>query len=241
MPHSLIISDLHLAADTNDINDQFFRFCEKYARAAEALYILGDFFNAYVGDDIRSEFSDRIEAQLNKLVTKGTKVFFMHGNRDFFVGKKFFKRTGCIYLQDPSIIDLYGNKTLVMHGDSLCTLDVKHQKFRKRVHNKFYQKIFLWCIPKKVRLQIADEMRQKSMQRQAVANPEIYDVTPSEVVKVMLKNGVQQMIHGHTHRPAVHDVSIQGKTCKRYVLGDWQPSGVVIRADSDGLKMFRPE
>lgn len=241
MPHSLLISDLHLATDTHDINDCFFRFCEQYARNAEKLYILGDFFNAYVGDDIQNDFSRKIEAQLKKLTDHGVSVYFMHGNRDFFVGKNFLKRTGCIFLKDPSVVDLYGIKTLLLHGDSLCTKDIKHQKFRKKSHNKFYQKCFLWFVPKRKRIAIANKMRMKSMKHQSGIDPSIYDVVQSEVAKLFLEHGVKQMIHGHTHKPAVHELSLQNTNCKRYVLGDWQPNGIVIHADAKGLKMFKPE
>lgn len=235
-PHTLFISDLHLAAETTAINKAFIRFCREQAPHAEALYILGDFFNAYIGDDIQSSFHKKIEAELKRLTNAGLPVYFMHGNRDFFVGKKFCRRTGVVLLPDPTVIDLYGRPTLLMHGDSLCTADTNYQKYRKRVRSKLTYFLFM-CLSKKRRQRIADQARAKSMANVKTLDPALMDVTNEAVLKALISHQCTQMIHGHTHKPAAHNISLQGRTCKRYVLGDWHPAGIYLRADAEQIEL----
>src|SRR3990167_1305332 len=235
MTHTLFISDLHLCEETPSTNQCFFEFCQKQVSEAEALYILGDFFNVYVGDDIQTHLSIKLEAQLKALVDSGIPIYFMHGNRDFFVGKRFFKRTGITFLPDPTLINLYGKKTLLMHGDSLCTKDLEYMKFRRFIRNPIIKGLFL-ALPKKTRLHLANKARIKSMAPKENVDLSIFDVSRSAVVTTLIQYNVEQLIHGHTHQPAEHDIRIQDKACKRYVLGDWHPSGTIIRADASGIR-----
>ncbi|PCM45460.1 UDP-2,3-diacylglucosamine diphosphatase [Marinobacter sp. ANT_B65] len=217
---TLFISDLHLEESRPDITGAFLRFLEKEAPGAEQLYILGDFFEAWIGDDERTPLQDQIATALHTLSTNGTRIFLMHGNRDFLLGEDFCKRAGATLLDDPTLINLYGTPTLLMHGDSLCTADVQYQKFRANMRNPQTQKLIL-ARPLKDRQQMARQLREMSMATNRDKAEDIMDVTPGEVVRVMEASNVSQLIHGHTHRPAEHSLKVNGKTAKRIVLGDW--------------------
>lgn len=202
MPTTYFISDLHLQASEPAMCELFFSFLKKHAINADALYILGDLFEFWVGDDDDTPLHHQVIEALHKL-SQQTPIYFMHGNRDFLIGKRFLKATGCELLEDPSLIDLYGTKTLLMHGDLLCTRDVKYQKFRKFSRRWLVQKLFLLKSLKK-RQQIAMRYRQQSQRHTATASEEIMDVTPSEVEKYLQHYDTPLIIHGHTHRPDVH-------------------------------------
>ena len=232
-PHTLFISDLHLEQSQLQTTTAFLDFLHNLSPHANALYILGDFFEVWVGDDNHSKFNQLIIHALKKLTNSGLPIYFMHGNRDFLIGRKFAKQTGVTLLEDPTIIQLYGKKILLMHGDSLCTLDEKAQKFRKFRSNKLYRKLFL-IIPLKFREIIAQKIRGKSKQHQQKIDNEILDVTPSEIIRVMTEHDVQLLIHGHTHRPNIHDVIIDGKPAKRIVLGSWHHEGSVLAYKENG-------
>ena len=217
---TLFISDLHLEESRPDITEAFLGFLDGKASGVDQLYILGDFFEAWIGDDERTPLQEQIATALRKLRDSGTRIFLMHGNRDFLIGQDFCDRAGATLLDDPTVIDLYGTPTLLMHGDSLCTADVEYQKFRANMRNPQWQQMILQR-PLKDRQQMARQLREISMAKNQGKEEFIMDVTPEEVVKDMEAHGVQRMIHGHTHRPAVHELIANGLPAKRIVLGDW--------------------
>lgn len=217
---TLFISDLHLEESRPDITEAFLGFLDGKASGVDQLYILGDFFEAWIGDDERTPLQEQIATALRKLRDSGTRIFLMHGNRDFLIGQDFCDRAGATLLDDPTVIDLYGTPTLLMHGDSLCTADVEYQKFRANMRNPQWQQMILQR-PLKDRQQMARQLREISMAKNQGKEEFIMDVTPEEVVKDLETYGVQRMIHGHTHRPAVHELTANGSPAKRIVLGDW--------------------
>ncbi len=217
---TLFISDLHLEESRPDITEAFLGFLNGTASGVDQLYILGDFFEAWIGDDERTPLQEQIAAALRKLRDSGTDIFLMHGNRDFLIGEDFCKRAGATLLDDPTVIDLHGTPTLLMHGDSLCTADVEYQKFRANMRNPQWQQMILQR-PLEDRQQMARQLREISMAKNQGKEEFIMDVTPEEVIKDLEAHGVQRMIHGHTHRPAVHELIANGLPAKRIVLGDW--------------------
>ncbi len=217
---TLFISDLHLEESRPDITDAFLAFLNNRAMGVERLYILGDFFEAWIGDDERTPLQQQIAAALKALADSGTDVVLMHGNRDFLIGEEFCKRAGATLLDDPTVVDLYGTPTLLMHGDSLCTADVEYQKFRANMRNPQMQKMML-ARPLEDRQKMARQLRDMSMAKNQGKAETIMDVTPEEVVREMETHGVQRLIHGHTHRPAIHQLQANGKDAHRIVLGDW--------------------
>jgi len=217
---TLFISDLHLEESRPDITEAFLGFLDGTASGVDQLYILGDFFEAWIGDDERTPLQEQIAAALRKLRDSGTDIFLMHGNRDFLIGEDFCERAGATLLDDPTVIDLHGIPTLLMHGDSLCTADVEYQKFRANMRNPQWQQMILQR-PLEDRQQMARQLREISMAKNQGKEEFIMDVTPEEVIKDMEAHGVQHMIHGHTHRPAVHELIANGLPAKRIVLGDW--------------------
>lgn len=217
---TLFISDLHLEESRPDITEAFLGFLDGTASGVDQLYILGDFFESWIGDDERTPLQEQIAAALRKLRDSGTDIFLMHGNRDFLIGEDFCKRAGASLLDDPTVIDLHGTPTLLMHGDSLCTADVEYQKFRANMRNPQWQQMIRQR-PLEDRQQMARQLREISMAKNQGKEEFIMDVTPEEVVKDMEAHGVQRMIHGHTHRPAVHELIANGLPAKRIVLGDW--------------------
>ena len=217
---TLFISDLHLEESRPDITGAFLGFLKEKAAGAEKLFILGDFFEAWIGDDERTPLQEQIASALKDVSESGTDVFLMHGNRDFLIGEDFCNRAGAALLDDPTVIDLYGTPALLMHGDSLCTADVEYQKFRASMRNPQMQKMML-ARPLEDRQQMARQLRQMSMAKNQGKAEDIMDVTPDEVVNELENHGVQLMIHGHTHRPAVHQLQANGQKAHRIVLGDW--------------------
>lgn len=217
---TLFISDLHLEESRPDITGAFLGFLEKRAMGVESLYILGDLFEAWIGDDENTPLQQQIAEALEDVRGSGTRIFLMHGNRDFLMGNDYCSRFDGTLLEDPAVIDLYGTPTLLMHGDSLCTADVEYQKFRARMRNPQMQKMML-ARPLVERQQMARQLREMSMAKNQGKAEYIMDVTPEEVVKEMEAHGIQRLIHGHTHRPAIHELTANGSPAKRIVLGDW--------------------
>lgn len=217
---TLFISDLHLEESRPDITEAFLGFLRDKAHGVEQLYILGDFFEAWIGDDERTPLQEQVAAALRDVKASGTDIFLMHGNRDFLIGPDFCDRAGATLLDDPTVVDLYGTPTLLMHGDSLCTADVEYQKFRANMRNPQWQQMILQR-PLADRQQMARQLREISMAKNQGKEETIMDVTPEEVVKEMEAHGVQRLIHGHTHRPAEHELEANGQPAKRIVLGDW--------------------
>jgi len=232
----LLISDLHLEEGRPDITRAFLGLLAGRARNAESLYILGDFFEAWIGDDAMSPFQRSICQALRTLSDSGTNVFLMHGNRDFMIGKAFCKAAGCTFLKDPSVVNFNGEPVLLMHGDSLCTRDEAYMRMRRYLRHP----LTLWVLrhlPLSTRHKLARKLRSESRAQTRMKANDIVDVTPDEVVRVMAESGVQTLIHGHTHRPAVHDVQLDGTTAQRIVLGDWDREGWLLQIDEQGFHL----
>ena len=230
---TLFISDLHLEVDRPDIGQQFFAFLEDEAKDAEALYILGDLFDAWVGDDDPNPHFADVKQALRALVDSGVPVYFMHGNRDFMVGKDFAEETGVRILPDPIAIDLYGNHVLLSHGDALCTDDFEYQKIRAMTRNPEWQAM-MRAKPLEERLLLARAAREESKARGQTIDMDIMDVNADAVKRTILDYGVDILLHGHTHRPDIHFVELDDRIAKRIVLGDWYDQGSVVRWDEDG-------
>ena len=224
---TLFISDLHLAGDRPEITQLFIDFLGGQARQSHALYILGDLFEAWLGDDmILPEYQLAITAMKN-LSDSGVMLFIMHGNRDFLMGDILAKLTGATLLPDPAIIDLDGQATVLMHGDTLCTDDIEYIKFRTMVRNPDWQKQMLAKTPQE-RLALARQLREVSKTETGNKAENIMDVNQTEVEKVFTQHKVTQIIHGHTHRPDIHEFKINDQNVKRIVLGDWYKNGSVL-------------
>lgn len=236
MAYSIFISDLHLNAARPEHLTALGRLLDEHAGQAEALYVLGDLFEAWIGDDDDDPFNLDAIASFRRFSESGSRLYFMHGNRDFLIGQGFAEKTGGELLDEGTVVDLYGHPTLLLHGDSLCVEDEKYQQFRAMVRQSAWQQALL-AKPLQERRMIAQGMRMQSQQSNANKAENITDVTPAEVVRVMEEAGVRYLIHGHTHRPAVHEVALSGGTGYRYVLGDWGDSLWLIRADEDGLAL----
>lgn len=240
MRHTLFIADLHLSAQRPDITQVFLDFLQQQAPAADALYILGDLFEVWIGDDNPEPLLATL-AQAIKQLSAQTPVYFIHGNRDFLLKDAYAKRAGMTLLPAHKVIDLYGTPTLIMHGDSLCTLDVKYQKFRRWWDQPWWQTLML-SLPLWYRQRLAAKARNKSAlakaSYQAAGSASIMDVTPEEVPRVMAQYGVQQLIHGHTHRPAVHELTVNGVAAKRYVLGDWYTQSSYLKVSATEWQLY---
>lgn len=236
MPCTLFISDLHLDPQRPEITRLFLDFLENRGRAAGCLYILGDLFEAWVGDDDDSALAGAVCAGLRDCAGSGTPVYVMHGNRDFLLGSAFATASGCTLLPDPAVIDLYGQATLLMHGDLLCTDDTEYLAFRKMVREPRWQQAFL-DKPLAERRQIALQLRETSIERTQGKPDSIMDVNPQTVVDTMKRHAVQRLIHGHTHRPAVHNLKVNGMPAQRLVLGDWYEQGSVLECTPVGCQL----
>ncbi len=232
----LFVSDLHLDAVRPGITALFLAFLGGEAREAEALYILGDLFEAWVGDDDPGEPGASVCTALRALVASGVPVFLMRGNRDFLSGQAMAERCGAHLLPDPCVVSLHGRPTLLMHGDLLCSDDLAYQAFRRQVRDPAWQSTFL-AQPLAARQAFAAQARAASQQHQKGVSEAITDVAPAAVEDVMARHGVTRLIHGHTHRPASHALEIAGRRAQRIVLGDWYDQGSVLRLDGDGLRL----
>ncbi|WP_070888083.1 UDP-2,3-diacylglucosamine diphosphatase [Pseudomonas argentinensis] len=230
----LLISDLHLEQERPDISRAFLHFLDTRARQAAALYILGDFFEVWIGDDAMTSFQHGIAAALRRLSDSGTRIYLMHGNRDFLLGKAFCREAGCTLLGDPHTVELAGEKVLLMHGDSLCTLDIGYQKMRRLLRNPL-SLFILRNLPLNTRHKLARRLRSESRSQTRMKASDIVDVTPDEVQRVMARYGVKTLIHGHTHRPAVHELLVDGQSARRIVLGDWDKQGWALQVDENGF------
>ncbi len=234
---TLFISDLHLDDSRPEITRLFLDFLKHDALQAEALYILGDFFEAWVGDDDDSALGKIVIQALRELSDKNIPIFFMRGNRDFLIGQDFAKRAGLQILPDPCVLELYGKPTLLMHGDLLCSDDTAYQAFRTQVRSDDWQAQFL-SQALTARQAFAAQARAASKQHQSGLMNEqqenIMDVTQITVQTLMKRYGVSRLIHGHTHRPAIHQFHNEEMASQRIVLGDWYTQGSVLRVNSDG-------
>lgn len=233
---TLFISDLHLTPKSPDTTDCFIRFMREEAIHADALYVLGDLFEFWIGDDDRSEFANQIQSEFKALTSKGIPCYFTQGNRDFLVGKRFATNTGVKLLGDETVIDLYGRKAIVLHGDTLCTQDVKYLEYRAKVHQPWLQWVFN-RIPFFIKKKIVSKVQSDIKEDKQTKSLDIMDVTPSEVASVMDKHQVDLMIHGHTHRPNIHTQSTPQGERTRIVLGDWYTQGSVLLFTQDGFEL----
>lgn len=230
------ISDLHLAKDRPDITQGFLAYLSSIDSSVSDVYILGDLFDVWVGDDNPTEPNETVKAALNKTVNNGTNIFFIAGNRDFLVGDTFFKETGVTCLEDTHIIDLFGTPTLLMHGDLLCTDDVEYQQFRQVIHSAAWQQDML-SKPLEERIIIGQHYRQESLKNKAEKSMDIMDVTQQTVIDTMLSHNVTQLIHGHTHRPDIHTFSLNGNKGTRIVLAEWDTEGSVLAFSAEGYQI----
>lgn len=233
--HSYFISDLHLTKERPEITNAFLTFLNQQAKTAERIYLLGDLFEYWIGDDAAPLLGvEPVLAEMKKLA-QNVNCFFIAGNRDFLVGSTFSEQTGFKILPDETVIDLYGNPTLILHGDSLCIDDIPHQQFRQQmVTNLTWRESFLSLdIPS--RIEQAKQARMQSQQHKSEISMEIMDVTEAAVIDAFSQYSVQQMIHGHTHRQKTHNHQLNDQsTAKRYVLGDWSETSSVLTAKDDG-------
>jgi UDP-2,3-diacylglucosamine hydrolase len=232
----LLISDLHLEQERPDISRAFLHFLEHRASEAEALYILGDFFEVWIGDDAISHFQRSIAQALRQLSDSGTRIYLMHGNRDFMIGQAFCREAGCSLLRDPSLVELAGEKVLLMHGDSLCTQDEAYMRLRRWLRNPLALFI-LRNLPLATRRKLARKLRKESREQTRLKASDIVDVTPAEVPRIMAAHGVRTLIHGHTHRPAVHQLEVAGQPARRIVLGDWDSQGWALQVDNQDWQL----
>lgn len=233
------ISDLHLSAERPDITELFKRFLAQEARYSDALYILGDLFDAWIGDDDLTPFHEEVIAALRELTNEGVPVYFIAGNRDFLIGSRFANATGITLLPESKVIDLYGVPTLIMHGDTLCTLDTSYLRFRKIIRNRLLLAL-LTRLPLSWRRKIAKKLRSGSKSQQPLSEQQliIMDATNEGVEAAFKRHGVTRMIHGHTHRPAVHQHTVAGVgDAERIVLGDWYEQGSILDVTADGFAL----
>ena len=229
------ISDLHLHEGRPDITQAFLTFLEETASKAEKLYILGDLFEAWIGDDDQNDFISNIQSALLK-INKTTEVFFMHGNRDFLIGSEFASSSGLKLLNDPCSEEMFGNQVLLMHGDLLCIEDHDYQAFRKTSRDPKWQNEFLTKTIKE-RQEIAHNLRTISKEATGTKKEEIMDVSATEVIRTMKESSVNLLIHGHTHRPKSHKITVNDQPAERIVLGDWDAYGWFIWMDSSSCEL----
>jgi UDP-2,3-diacylglucosamine hydrolase len=233
---TLFISDLHLEPSRPLMTQIFLRFLSGPARNAGAVYIMGDLFDLWIGDDANMSLYPVEIAALRALSDSGVPLFFMHGNRDFLIGKEFLQATGGRLLPDPSVIDLHGTPTVLSHGDMLCTDDLAHMKGRKEWLDPARQAAFL-AQPAETREKIARQLRMESSYNKTQKAVEIMDVTQQAVEDLLRSSKVRQMIHGHTHRPAIHEFTLDGAPARRIVLSDWHDDhGSMLVCDEDGCR-----
>jgi UDP-2,3-diacylglucosamine hydrolase len=241
---TLFISDLHIDSAKSPIMQSLMNLLEQRAQGAAALYILGDLFEAWVGDDDINDAGDKVAAALHKLSLQGTRIFLMHGNRDFLLGEDYASRCGGSLLQEPSIINCFGQSVLLLHGDSLCTRDTAYINYRKQVREPGWQQAFL-ARPLLERHMVAQQLRQQSMAENSHKASDIMDVTHQEVLNLLEDQNVNLMIHGHTHRPGIHTIRLQNPIndkleAVRIVLGSWDQKAWVLEFSAEGydLKHF---
>jgi UDP-2,3-diacylglucosamine hydrolase len=234
--YTLFISDLHIDASRPAISEQFLRFVRTEAKDAAALYILGDLFESWIGDDAPDAAQSAVIAGLHELTSGGVPCFVMHGNRDFLLSGEFCRMSGASLLPDPVTVTLHGEPVLVMHGDALCTDDRAYQRLRATVHDAGWQRQFL-ALPLAARRTLAGAARAGSEAHTAAMDNAITDVNADSVAKALRASGTSTLLHGHTHRPAIHALEVDGRPCTRIVLGDWYDQGSVLRWDQHGPEL----
>jgi len=233
---TLFISDLHLCSSRPQITRCFFDFLEHEARSARALYILGDLFEYWAGDDdLDDPLNAAVAAALARLAASGVPIHLMHGNRDFVIGEAFARASGVALLPDPVLLNLYGQPVLLTHGDTLCTLDREYQAFRREARSETWIRSLLQksLVERKAAI---EALRRQSEQEKRRKPAEIMDVAPAEVEATLRRHGYPRLIHGHTHRPARHLHTVDGRVCERWVLADWYQAGSYLACDASGCR-----
>ncbi|WP_435954816.1 UDP-2,3-diacylglucosamine diphosphatase [Dryocola sp. BD626] len=233
----LFIADLHLCSEEPAITAGFLRFLAGTAREAQALYILGDLFEAWIGDDDPEPLHGEIALAIKALVDSGVPCYFIHGNRDFLLGRRFARLSGMTLLPEEKVLDLYGRRVLILHGDTLCTDDNGYQAFRQKVHQPWLQRLFL-ALPLFIRKRVAAKMRAGSKAANSSKSLSIMDVNQQAVVDALTRRDVQWMIHGHTHRPEIHSLTANGKPAFRCVLGAWHTEGSMIKVTPEDVELI---
>lgn len=233
---TLFISDLHLEPGRPDIGEQFLAFLAGPAREADALYILGDLFEVWIGDDDPSPYYAGMKAAIRELSDAGVPVYFMHGNRDFTIGKAFAAETGMTLLGDPHPLEIHGENVLLSHGDAMCTDDIEYQQFRATTRNPEWQAMMM-SKPIEERIAFAVQVREQSRARNESMTEEIADVNQDAVEQTIRESGADILLHGHTHRPAVHPFHVDERPVHRIVLGDWYEQGSMVIWDEDGPRL----
>ena len=236
MAETLFISDLHLDPGRPEIIDLAAEFLTTRAIHADALYILGDLFEFWIGDDQPTAGLSPVLEAFETLKAQQTPIFFIAGNRDFLLGESFSTRYGITRLADSTVIDLYGESTLIMHGDTLCTDDTRYQQLRSMLRAPKWQQQFL-ALPLEERIRQALALREQSEAETGAKESMIMDVNPTTVSDEMAKASVTRLIHGHTHRPAIHDLEVNGQRAQRIVLGDWYEQGSVLVCNVNGCQL----
>lgn len=234
--HSYFVADLHLTDERPAATGRFFRFLQDEVAGADALYILGDLFEAWIGDDHGEQVAGETAQRLAALVAAGTPVYFMHGNRDFMLADRYAAQSGMTLIADPARIDLYGVPTLLMHGDTLCTDDTAYQAFRRRARHPLTRAL-LHRLPRALRQRMARQARAGSEASKARKAAEIMDVNVDEVVRVLREHQACRLIHGHTHRPAQHVHHVDGRVCERWVMPDWYTRWGCVVCDATGCTL----
>ena len=231
---TFFISDLHLEENHPECAHKFLHFLNTCDSTVDAIYILGDLFELWIGDDDHTDFNNSLIRAL-KNVTQALPIYILHGNRDFLIGTHFLEKTGCQLLSDETVIMLYDIPVLLMHGDTLCTGDIAYLKARKKMRNRFLQTIFLSC-PLSLRKKIANYLRTTSKRYTATTLPHIMDVTQEAVMRVMQKHKSHHLVHGHTHKPGLHHFVFDHVQATRFVLGAWHHHGNALKWDMLGNK-----
>lgn len=225
----VFISDIHLNPDQPFIESRFTAFIEWAKKSVKEVYILGDLFHLWIGDDAVVAWDNQIADQIHSLVEQGIKVYYLHGNRDFLLGKRYSKRAGWTVLADPTLIRLGDEQVLVTHGDQYCTKDADHQKFRRLTRNRLFHVIFQ-CLPLKYRKNLANKLRQRSI-NDKTKTLEQMDVVAETVISDMEKHQIKTLIHGHTHKPGLSKYPHAGSELRRYVLSDWDDTAQILCYD----------
>lgn len=233
---NLFVSDLHLEDQRPDILRAFFRLLDEQKIDLQRIYLLGDIFEVWLGDDTPSSCADALAEKLSGLAREGIEIFLLHGNRDFLIGSAYAARCGATLLNEPVLLNVAGRPTALLHGDSLCTLDTDYMAFRKMVRDPQWIEQFL-AKPLNERIAIGRSLREQSRQSAQQKQEYIMDVTPDEVLATLRDLKVELLIHGHTHRPAVHDLMLDGKAVQRLVLGDWHTQGWYLLADDNDIQL----
>lgn len=236
--HAVFVADVHLCESRPDASARFFDFLSHVASRSQSLYILGDLFESWVGDDdLAAPLHQTVIKQLADLSARGVQIFFMHGNRDFMLAEQFARLCGMQLLSDPVVVDLYGTPTLLTHGDTLCTADIDYQRYRRVVRQPWMLKL-LRALPLSLRQMMAQRARARSEQAKIYKSASIMDVDPEAVSALFQDYRVRRMIHGHTHRPAQHNVNIYGALYERWVLPDWYgANGGYIVCDAKSCRL----